>query len=126
MDLNRQVKLLNLNDNELEDISDLDLTNVVRLHLSHNSLVSFNALPPLPNCEELYVYNNFLSSLTGFTEERFPKLRILSIDHNPLNHLSQYRQQLKALVPTLQLVDGLYVADVKKSFLDRLISPLMG
>src|SRR3989338_9647967 len=43
MDLNRNVKILNLNDNELEDINDLNLNSVVRLHVSRNNFVSFEA-----------------------------------------------------------------------------------
>jgi hypothetical protein len=109
MDLNRNVRILNLNDNELEDITDLHLDTVVRLHLSRNNFVSFEGVPPLKNCEELFLSENFLSSFRGLNASNFPKLRVLNADHNPIAMTSDYREALKDAIPTLQYVDGLKV-----------------
>lgn len=122
MDLNRNVKILNLTDNELEDITDLNLENVVRLHLGNNNFVSLEALPPLPNCEELFMTENFLSGFQGIKKENFPKLRILNVQHNPLALMPSYRRKLKTAIPTLQWVDGMCVADMDISFLANLMA----
>ena len=118
MDLNRNVKVLNLTDNELEDITDLDLTSVVRLHLSNNNFVSFEALPPLPNCEELYLTENFVSGLRGLKKENMPKLRVLNVHHNPVALLTGYRKKLKRILPSLEYVDGLRTLDADDTLLE--------
>jgi len=105
IDLNRFVRVLNLNDNELDDITDLDLPNCVKLYVSHNSFVSFYGLPELPVCEELYATNNFFSGLAGLSDSRFPKLRILNVDRNPIEHLEDYRKAIRERVPTVHFVD---------------------
>ncbi len=109
MDLNRNVKVLNLNDNDLEDINDLNLTTVVRLHVSRNNFVSFEALPVLPNCEELFLSENFLSGFNGIDGKKFPKVRVLEVGLNPIAMLPNYREKLKKKIPSLEYVDGLRV-----------------
>lgn len=106
MDLNRFVRVLNLNDNELDDITDLDLPNCVKLFISSNSFVSFYAIPELPSCEEMYATNNFFSGFAGLDASRFPVLRILNVQKNPIQHLEDYRAAVQERVPTVEFVDG--------------------
>lgn len=107
LSVNSMVQVLNLNDNELEDITDLRMDHVVKLHLSLNNFVSFIALPAsLPMLEELHVKNNFLSTLVGFDSSRFPRLRRVSIDLNPLQHMENIFDEMHSRVPTLEVLTG--------------------
>jgi len=103
--LHKSVQLLNLNDNELDDIADLELPSVVKLHLSHNNIVSFHALPQLPNCEELHLRDNFISSMSGLTHGKFPKLKRLTTAANPIEHLSTYPSFIFDQLPQLHKID---------------------
>lgn len=109
MALNKHVKVLNLNDNELEDITDLELPEVVRLHLSNNNFISFDALPDLPMCEELFLTDNFLSGLSGLSESKFPRLRVLNVVRNPVHHIANYRTIVLNQIATIEEIDGVYV-----------------
>jgi hypothetical protein len=106
MDLNRCVRVLNLCDNELDDITDLQLPVCEKLYLSHNSFVSFLHVPELPNCRELYMSDNFLSGFAGLDGDRFPKLRVLVVALNPIEHVEEYRKAVHKCVPTIEVVDG--------------------
>jgi hypothetical protein len=101
--LNRYIDTLNLNDNELEDILDLDLSEVRCLHLSHNNFVSFDGIPPLPKCEILHLKDNFLSGYSGLTKSKFPRLRYLTIDLNPIEHDPKLWDRLRDHIPTLEV-----------------------
>ena len=104
--VNRRVEVLNLNDNELEDIQDLVLTRVRVLHLSHNNFVSFDAIPHVPQCEVLHLKNNFLSGFSGLSKAKFPRLKHLTIDLNPIQHKENYFETIKSAIPTLETIDG--------------------
>lgn len=124
MDLNRNVKVLNLTDNELEDITDLNLDSVVRLHLGNNNFVSLDALPSLPNCEELFMTENFISGFRGANNEqghKFPKLRVLNVVHNPVALYPGYRRKLKKEIPSLQYIDGIDVTNLDTGLIAMLI-----
>lgn len=104
MDINKSVEVLNLTDNELDDITDLDLPNVKKLYASRNNFPSFQMLPPLPNVEAMYLNNNFITSFEGLTEERFPKLTRLSILHNPVEEHGEEEMRRRALKRIPRLV----------------------
>lgn len=106
--VNRFVEVLNLNDNELEDITDLEpyLENVRVLHVGCNNFVTFDSLPKLPKCEELYLKNNFVSGFVGFTSSRFPSLKVIDIDLNPIEHVKKLEENIRDRVPTVVRVIG--------------------
>lgn len=103
--LNDTVEVLNLNDNELDDIAQLDLKNVKKLYLDQNSITSFLLLPPLPNCVELVITNNFITGYSGLTQDRFPSLRKISVHGNPLCTKLKHREEIIKLLPNLLCVD---------------------
>lgn len=103
--LNSTVEVLNLNDNELDDITSLPLDNVKKLYLDNNSVSSFLQLPPLPNCIELILTNNFITGFSGLEEERFPKLRKICVHGNPVCTNLKHRNEVVKRLPKLLFVD---------------------
>ena len=106
--INKEVEVLNLNDNELEDIIVLEevVKKVRVLHLSHNNFVAFDSLPYFPNLERLYVNDNFFSGFDGLTSSRFPKLKYINIDLNPIQHKHGVTVTFKDRLPTLEVIYG--------------------
>ena len=95
MALHENVVVLNLNDNELEDVSMLSLPCCRKLHLSMNNLTSFELLPPcLPNCEALYLQSNYITSFEHFGLKRCPKLQHITLKNNPIVLHRRYPHKL--------------------------------
>ena len=106
MALHKTVVVLNLGDNELEDLSELELPCCKKLHLSKNNIVTFHALPQLPVCEALYLHDNFISSADGLHADKFPKLKSITLRKNPLEHRDDYPAFVWKRLETLDNVDG--------------------
>ena len=75
-----QLKIMNVEENQLTSIPYLNLPNLLLLRLSHNQLTGLSNLN-LPNLQELYISNNKLTELLNLN---LPNLRILNLDNNPL------------------------------------------
>lgn len=105
LSLNETVEVLNLNDNELDDISNLPLHNVRRLYLDQNHITSLLQVPPLPNCYELIITNNFITGYGGLDAERFPKLKKICVHGNPICTNLKHRAEILGLLPGLLFVD---------------------
>ena len=113
IDLNKTVEVLNLSDNQLEGITALNLRSVKKLYLSNNSFASFLAIPALPECEELHLSHNFITSTVGLTDGKFPKLRKISIYGNPIETQPNYRKQLARSLTSLVIIDKIDVSKMK-------------
>ena len=109
-DINKGAHTLNLTDNELDDITDLDLSSVRKLYLSRNNFSSFWMLPDLPNCEELYLNDNFITGVRGLSKNRFPRLRKLALVNNPLEELDKYKSKVISELPELEWLNDEPVA----------------
>lgn len=106
-DINNGARVLSLIDNELDDITDLDLSSVRKLYLSRNNFATFEMIPACSNLEELYLNENFITGLRGLTESRFPKLRKLEVKVNPLEEMGdEYKTKIRKAIPTLEWLNG--------------------
>jgi hypothetical protein len=103
--LNATVEVLNLNDNELDDITSLPLQAVKKLYLDNNSICSFLQIPDLPNCTELILTSNFITGYSGLEEKRFPKLRKICVHGNPVCTKLNHRNEIVRRLPNLMFVD---------------------
>lgn len=103
--LNSTVEILNLDGNELEDITDLSIDRVRKLYISENNFATFESLPDMPNLEELYMKRNFITSTLGLSTSKFPRLRKISIYANPFEAKKEYREDLLDAIPTLVAID---------------------
>lgn len=110
-DINKEAKVLTLVDNELDDILDLDLTNVKKIYLSRNNFSTFHNIPDMPNCEAMYINNNFITSVSGLTEDKFPKLKKLEMMANPVEEsgLEEYQRKIKKALPKLEWLNDVPV-----------------
>lgn len=114
VDLNKTVEVLNLIDNQLEGITALNLPRVKKLYLSNNAFASFLAIPALPECEELYMTHNFITSTVGLTSDKFPKLKKLTLYGNPIDAQPFYRRVVARQLPTLEMIDKVDVRAMRE------------
>eukprot|EP00759_Apiculatamorpha_spiralis_P004206 PhF_6_TR12555/c0_g1_i1/m.19676 len=107
--LNSRVHVLCLNNNELSTLREgIDLPCVTELHLSHNAFCSFDELPDvLPNLKTLHISNNFIGTLHGLTESRFPKLQVLTLKGNPVCRMDEFRKEVKSAHSKLKWLDSM-------------------
>lgn len=103
-EINKTAQVLSLVDNELDDILDLDLTNVKKMYLSRNNFSTFHNIPEMPNCEELHINQNFITSTKGLTSSKYPKLRKLSMLANPAEELGmkELEEDIRSALPDLE------------------------
>lgn len=105
IELNSTIQILNLDGNELDDICDLNLSNVKKLYLSGNNFASFSNLPTMPRLEELYLKKNFITGTHGLSTDKFPMLKKLCLFANPIEANKEYRREIKAILPLLKWID---------------------
>lgn len=99
------LEVLNLADNDITDLTDLPIQSVKKLYLDQNSISCFIQIPPLPECTELIITNNFITSFTGLDTERFPKLKKICVHGNPICTDLAHRWKIAKLLPGLMFVD---------------------
>eukprot|EP00758_Cryptobia_borreli_P003694 Tbor_TRINITY_DN3923_c0_g1::TRINITY_DN3923_c0_g1_i1::g.733::m.733 len=114
LELNSTVEVLNLDGNELEDITDLNLNSVKKLYMSFNNVATFLCLPCMPNLRELYIKSNFICGTEGLSMEKFPKLRRIAVSGNPIETRNTYRSDLVNTVDTLEVIDVYNVRELKR------------
>eukprot|EP01064_Diplonema_japonicum_P031570 TRINITY_DN56_c1_g1_i1.p1 TRINITY_DN56_c1_g1~~TRINITY_DN56_c1_g1_i1.p1 ORF type:complete len:294 (+),score=59.15 TRINITY_DN56_c1_g1_i1:144-1025(+) len=104
--VNRSVKKVCLTDNNLLSLIDVPLPSCKVLYLSRNQFITWDALPVMPSLQELYISYNFISNTNGLSLVKFPMLRKLVLEGNPLAEAPNYRSKVKKACPGLVWVDG--------------------
>eukprot|EP00658_Telonema_sp_P-2_P008776 TRINITY_DN13315_c0_g1_i6.p1 TRINITY_DN13315_c0_g1~~TRINITY_DN13315_c0_g1_i6.p1 ORF type:complete len:209 (-),score=77.44 TRINITY_DN13315_c0_g1_i6:91-717(-) len=120
--MNATIETLNLDGNELEDITDLHMPNVKKLYISENNFATFSSIPDMPNLEELYMKRNFITSTLGLSSGKFPRLKKICIFANPYEAKRDYRDELVKCLPTLIAIDFYSLSLIHISEPTRLLS----
>eukprot|EP01137_Pigoraptor_chileana_P032428 Opistho-2@21779 len=100
-----RVKRLHLVDDMLTDLSSVRLPNCEELHLRKNALSSFKCLPNAPHATLIDLSFNNISSLDGLRSLK--ALRVLTLTGNPVEFDCNYRYRVFKEVPWLDVLDGI-------------------
>ncbi len=85
----KSLKCLNLENNQLSDISPLiNLCNLEKLNLDNNLINDISPLKDLRNLTELRLYRNQISNISSL--KGLKNLNILDLQNNPLEELSEW------------------------------------
>ena len=84
------------------------LRRLTTLDLTNNKLATTLGLPALPDLTDLWMGANGVASFEDVARlaALFPRLDTLMLDRNPIANDFQYRQRVKALVPSLTCIDS--------------------
>jgi len=102
----KSVVYLNLNDNELLDLSSFNFPSCEYLNVDCNYLTSFKQLPSTPKVQLLTMQDNDLNNLDGISRLASTKLEELYLNGNPVSFHIGYRYLVFRALPNLKILDG--------------------
>ncbi len=111
---------LDISNNKLDSLNSIDgrrLSKLSRLNVSMNLVSSLNSLTFLPSLTELFLQGNKIESIENLSilSSKTPSLRSLSLQQsdgslqNSVCSSPGYRSQILALLPGLEILDGIPV-----------------
>ncbi|XP_005099297.1 uncharacterized protein LOC101847039 [Aplysia californica] len=102
----KSVVYLNLQDNELLDLSSYSFPCCEYINVDSNYLTSLSQLPRLPRVRYLTMRDNDLNTLSGLSGLASAPLEELHLTGNPVSFHIGYRYMVFQALPALKLLDG--------------------